>query len=217
MPGVVAVLTGADLMDIDPYFGHVEDRPIVAIDRVRHVGEPVAVVAAVDEATAEAVAAIGVEYEELPVVGTIGEALAPGAPLSRAAVRPGLFHGLTLADERDGNVCYRYAHDDGDVDGAFATAPIVVEGHATRSRASTSTRWRRTRSSRRRTARASRSGRPASTRSSCARRSPTSSACRSRGCASSCRTSAAFSSKSYTKMEPVTVAMRARPDDPSAS
>ena len=58
MPGVVAVLTGADLMDIDPYFGHaIKDRPIVAIDRVRHVGEPVAAVAAVDEATAEAAVA----------------------------------------------------------------------------------------------------------------------------------------------------------------
>ncbi len=55
MPGVVAVLTGADLLDIDPYWGHaIKDRPIVAIDRVRFAGEPVAAVAAIDEATAEA-------------------------------------------------------------------------------------------------------------------------------------------------------------------
>ena len=134
MPGVMAVLTGADLMDIDPYFGHaIKDRPIVAIDRVRHVGEPVAVVAAVDEATAEAaVAAISVEYEDLPVVGTVADALAPDAPLvHEPPIRAGLFHGLTLADEREGNVCYRYALDDGDVDGIFATAPIVVEGRYT--------------------------------------------------------------------------------------
>ena len=51
----LAVLTGADLLDIDPYWGHaIKDRPIVAIDEVRHAGEPVAAVAAVDEATAEA-------------------------------------------------------------------------------------------------------------------------------------------------------------------
>ncbi len=81
MPGVVAVLTGADLLDIDPYWGHaIKDRPIVAIDRVRFAGEPVAAVAAVDEATAEAaVRDIVVEYEELPVVGTLEEALAPDA------------------------------------------------------------------------------------------------------------------------------------------
>src|SRR4051794_6866334 len=43
IPGVVAVLTGQDLRDIDAYFGHaVRDRPIVAIDRVRFAGEPVA-------------------------------------------------------------------------------------------------------------------------------------------------------------------------------
>ncbi len=131
MPGVVAVLTGADLLDEDPYFGHaIKDRPIVAIEKVRHVGEPVAAVAALDEQTAEAaLAAIVVEYEELPVVGTIGEALGPHAPLvHEGAIRPGLFHGLQLDEQRDGNVCYRYAIDQGDVDAVFASADIVVEG-----------------------------------------------------------------------------------------
>ena len=52
---VACVLTGRDLGDIDPYYGHaLRDRPVVAIDRVRFAGEPVAVVAAEDEATAEA-------------------------------------------------------------------------------------------------------------------------------------------------------------------
>ena len=55
MPGVAAVLVGADLLDIDPYYGHaIKDRPIVAIERVRFSGEPVAAVAAEDPATAEA-------------------------------------------------------------------------------------------------------------------------------------------------------------------
>jgi len=131
MPGVVAILSGADFMDSDPYWGHaIKDRPIVAIDKVRHVGEPVAAVAAIDEATAEAaVAAIEVDYEDLPVAGTITEALAADAPLVHdGPIRPGLFHGLKLDDERDGNVCYRYAIDRGDVDGVFASAAIVVEG-----------------------------------------------------------------------------------------
>lgn len=131
LPGVVAILTGADLLDIDPHFGHaIKDRPIVALDRVRHVGEPVAAVAATDEAAAEAaVRAIDVDYEELPVAGTLAEALAPGAPLvHEGPIRPGLFHGLSLSSEREGNVCYRYALDEGDVEAAFAGADIVVEG-----------------------------------------------------------------------------------------
>jgi CO/xanthine dehydrogenase Mo-binding subunit len=131
LEGVVAVLTAADLVDGDPYWGHaIKDRPIVAIDKVRHVGEPVAAVAAVDEATAEAaVALIDVDYEELPVAGTIEQALAPDAPLIHdARIKPGLFHGLALDEERDGNICYRYAIDEGDVEGLFAGADIVVEG-----------------------------------------------------------------------------------------
>ena len=131
LDGVVAVLTGADLEDGDPYWGHaIKDRPIVAMGKVRHVGEPVAAVAAVSEAIAEAaLALIDVDYEELPVAGTIEEALAPDAPLIHdKAIKPGLFHGLALDEERDGNVCYRYAIDQGDVDGLFASAEIVVEG-----------------------------------------------------------------------------------------
>ncbi len=68
MPGVACVLTGSDLGDIDPYWGHaIRDRPIVAIDRVRFHGEPVAAVAADDEATAErALLAIDVDVRGAP-------------------------------------------------------------------------------------------------------------------------------------------------------
>lgn len=131
LDGVVAVLTGADLEGGDPYWGHaIKDRPIVAMGKVRHVGEPVAAVAATSEAIAEAaLALIDVDYEELPVAGTIEEALAPDAPLIHdKTIKPGLFHGLALDAERDGNVCYRYAIDQGDVDELFASAEIVVEG-----------------------------------------------------------------------------------------
>ncbi|HWO41962.1 MAG TPA: hypothetical protein VNO43_09185, partial [Candidatus Eisenbacteria bacterium] len=42
LTGVVAVLTRDDLTDIDPYYGHcLRDRPLIAIDRVRYIGEPV--------------------------------------------------------------------------------------------------------------------------------------------------------------------------------
>ncbi len=132
MPGVACVLTGRDLAGIDPYYGHsIKDRPIVAIDRVRFAGEPVAAVAAVTEAQAEAaLRAIRVELEELPVVATLDEALAPGAPEIHEGrpLVPGLFHGLGELAPREGNVCYRYAIDRGEIEAVFAHADVVVEG-----------------------------------------------------------------------------------------
>jgi CO/xanthine dehydrogenase Mo-binding subunit len=134
MPGVVCVLTAADLGDLDPYWGHaIRDRPIVAIDRVRFAGEPVAAVAAEDEATAAAaLERIDVSYEELDVLGTIGQALAPDAPiLHEGPLRPGLFHGLGQLAPAEGNVCYRYRLDRGEVEAVFAHADFVVEGEYT--------------------------------------------------------------------------------------
>ena len=79
----MCVLTGADLRDIDPYYGHaIKDRPILAIDKVRFHGEQVAAVAAETvAAAAAAVEVIVVEYEELPVVADVADAVADGAPL----------------------------------------------------------------------------------------------------------------------------------------
>src|SRR5262245_50084035 len=131
LPGVVCVLTAGDLGDIDPWWGHaIRDRPIVAVGKVRFAGEPVAAVAAEDEATAQAaLGRIDVEYEELPIVGTVEEALAPGAPqVNEGPLRPGLFHGLGELPPLQGNVCYRYRIDRGEVEAVFAHAEHVVEG-----------------------------------------------------------------------------------------
>ena len=98
MPGVACVLTGSDLGDIDPYWGHaIRDRPIVAIDRVRFHGEPVAAVAADDEATAErALLAIDVDVRGAPGRGhrrrgdRAGSAARQRRPAAaRALPRPG--------------------------------------------------------------------------------------------------------------------------------
>jgi CO/xanthine dehydrogenase Mo-binding subunit len=131
VPGVVCVLTGSDLAGQDPYWGHaIRDRPIVGIDKVRFAGEPVAAVAAEDEAAAlAALDAIQVEYEELPVVGTVVEATAPGAALvHEGPLRPGLFHGLGDLPPRDGNVCYRFRMDRGEIEAVLAHGDLVVEG-----------------------------------------------------------------------------------------
>ncbi|MDH3444811.1 MAG: xanthine dehydrogenase family protein molybdopterin-binding subunit [Deltaproteobacteria bacterium] len=81
LAGVRAVLTGADVRDV--YVGtRVKDQPVLAMDRVRFVGDAVAAVAADSEAIAEeAVSLIDVEYEELPHVDDAMEALKPDSPL----------------------------------------------------------------------------------------------------------------------------------------
>lgn len=132
MHGVVAVLTGEDLRDLEhPYFGHaIRDRPVIAIERVRFHGEPVVAVAAEDEATADAaLRSIIVEYDELPLVDTVEKAVAGDAPLLHdGPVVAGLFHGLGDMGERDGNVCYRHQIRNGDAAAVGAGADIVVEG-----------------------------------------------------------------------------------------
>jgi len=131
LDGVVAVLTASDLTDIDPFYGHaLRDRPIVAIDRMRFVGEPVAVVAAETQAAADlAVRQIDVQYEELPVAASLEAALAPDAPMvHEEPARPGSAHGLGRLPDRDGNVCYRYGFENGDLERAFDEAAVVVTG-----------------------------------------------------------------------------------------
>ncbi|HEY4347569.1 MAG TPA: xanthine dehydrogenase family protein molybdopterin-binding subunit [Gaiellaceae bacterium] len=131
MPGVVCVMTAADLEDIDPFFGHaVRDRPVLAIDRVRFVGEPVAAVAAETEAIATAALdAIVVDYEELAAVGSVDDALAPDAPIvQEGPLRSGPFWGGAEVPELDGNVCLHHQNVRGDVEDAFERAAFVVEG-----------------------------------------------------------------------------------------
>lgn len=83
LPGVLAVITGADVPDT--YYGVSparHDEQILAKQRVRHVGDEVAAVAALDEETAErALKLIDVEYEKLPAVFDPEQAMKPGAPL----------------------------------------------------------------------------------------------------------------------------------------
>src|SRR5260370_6382057 len=92
LPGVVAVVTGADAIKLpDPYYGvAIRDQPVLAIDKVRYVGDMVAAVAAIDEETAyRALALLDVPFDPLPPVTTIDEALAEGAPLLFAAPAAG--------------------------------------------------------------------------------------------------------------------------------
>ncbi len=72
--GVRAVITGADYPE--PYGTFIADQPIIALDKVRYQGEPVAAVAAeTEEAAREAAEKVEVEYELLPVVNTIEDSM----------------------------------------------------------------------------------------------------------------------------------------------
>jgi CO/xanthine dehydrogenase Mo-binding subunit len=131
LPGVVAVLTRDDLKDIDPYYGNcLRDRAVVATDRVRFVGEPVAVVAAEDGLIAEeALALIEVGYKELPCVANIDAALAEGAPLLHdQQAGSGEFHDVAGVGEHfGGNICHRESFTKGDPDKAFADVDEIIE------------------------------------------------------------------------------------------
>src|SRR5207253_6345192 len=75
-PGVVAIVTGADMPEKMGIMPSTQDETALAVEKVRYVGEPVAAVAALDEDTAyEALSLIDVEYEDLEPILTIEEAL----------------------------------------------------------------------------------------------------------------------------------------------
>jgi CO/xanthine dehydrogenase Mo-binding subunit len=132
LDGVVAVLIGDDVLDINPYYGHaIKDRPLIAIDRVRFAGEPlVAVAAETPEIAADAMELVEVDYEPLPQAITIDEALSDDAPHLHVTtlLRKGLFHGLGDFALEPGNICYHHAFSRGDVESNFTSADLVVEG-----------------------------------------------------------------------------------------
>ncbi len=118
LPGVLDVITGSDVPDKSYGVSPARyDEQVLAQERVRCVGDEVAAVAAVDEATAEeALALIEVEYEELPAVFDPEEAIKPGAPL----IHP---ENPRYAN----NINTRVEWDFGDVEQGFAEADHVRE------------------------------------------------------------------------------------------
>ena len=128
-PGVVAVFTGADLeadgvgglicgwtiTQADGETHKAPKHPVIAVGKVRHVGEVVAMVIAETPAqAADARDMIDVDYEELPAVSAIGKTFDDGAPL--------------LHEDAPGNVCYSWDVGDKDAaDAAFSNAHHVAK------------------------------------------------------------------------------------------
>lgn len=120
-PGVIAVLTGADMVELTNPLAQLAPNPdlvappyyALATDKVRLVGDPVAIVIAEDRYTAEdARQLIEVDYEPLDAVATIDQALDPSSP--------------PVWEEAGGNVVYRGSQTYGDTAAAFAAADRVV-------------------------------------------------------------------------------------------
>ena len=132
LAGVYRVVTGEDIKKLipEPYYGPAfHDQPILALDKVRHVGEPVAVVLASDPHIAEqAVALIAAEYDELPAVYDEVAAMAPDIVVHDMLKPAGTFADLKhLKGRTNTNIALDYHLRRGDVEAALPGAARVVE------------------------------------------------------------------------------------------
>ena len=136
LPGVKAVMTGADLPDhpfefVGPErlavnFWHIT-RNIMAREKVLYEGHAVAAVAAISNVIANrALALIDVDYEVVPHVIDVEEAMAEDAPLLFDDM---ITRGVDPAPERPSNVSKRVGFEIGDLDAGFAEADEIVEKH----------------------------------------------------------------------------------------
>ena len=142
MPGVVGVVVADDLKDLFPRFGHIiADHYILATEKVRYYGEPVAIVVAETLAAAcDAAEAVIISYEDLPAAMNVSEATAEAAPLVHAqhyaASADESFTVLTQATAenevagqsrpRTDNVAHEVTMGWGDVDACWDKAAAVV-------------------------------------------------------------------------------------------
>src|SRR6516164_3423222 len=130
--GVAHVITGEDVRKIipRPFYGPAfHDQPVLALDKVHYVGEPVAVVLATDPYVAdEAVQLISAEYDELPAVFDEVEAVSSQAVVHDELKPAGTFPDLKhLQGRRNTNVALDFHLRRGDVDKAFAAADHIFE------------------------------------------------------------------------------------------
>jgi 4-hydroxybenzoyl-CoA reductase subunit alpha len=115
LPGVVAIITGADLPISYGILPVSQDEHALCTDKVRFIGDPVAAVAAIDEDVAfEAINLIEVEYEILPSIANIDEAILIDEPRIQ-----------TYGDH--GNIHKKVHLEFGDLDAGFAEADYVRE------------------------------------------------------------------------------------------
>ena len=115
MDGVLETLVGEELPNTFGIMPVSEDEHALAIDTVRFVGDPLAAIAAVSEDVAHAAAlAVKVEYELLPTISSVEEALATPEPQIH-----------DYAD--DGNMHKKVSLKFGDIEGGMQDADLILE------------------------------------------------------------------------------------------
>ncbi len=133
MPGVKAVMSGADLVHfpvdkpvmVGPADMRFVSRNVMAREKVLYAGHAVAAVAATSVKIAQdALALIDVEYDVLPHVIDVDEAIKPDAPILHDFLRTG---GIDPKPETASNVANRLEFSLGDLEEGFAAADVVVE------------------------------------------------------------------------------------------
>lgn len=126
LPGVWAVLTGNDL----PYkVGlYLVDKSILAVDKARYQGEPVAAVAAeTEEIATRAIELIEVEYEELPAVLDVREAIKKDSPLVHENLGDYKYMKGVFFPEPGTNIANHFKLRKGDVERGFSQSDYIVE------------------------------------------------------------------------------------------
>ena len=133
LPGVRAVITQDCLPVVSPYIGGlIKDLPIVALEKVRYAGDIVAAVAANDEGIAEeALGRIDVDYEELPAVFSVEEAVEKKAHLVHEVIRrtrePEYGKGAVYVRHADGNLCHHFRLERGEIQKGFEESHFIFE------------------------------------------------------------------------------------------
>ena len=121
LPGVVAVMTADDVPGRKDFGVHEIDWPVLCYDKVRYVGDAIALVAAESEAIAEAaLKLIEVDYEPLPVVAGPKQAAHPDAPLVHE-------HAEKISKEAHGNFLAHFNLENGNLADGFASSDVVIE------------------------------------------------------------------------------------------
>ncbi|MFN8443957.1 MAG: molybdopterin cofactor-binding domain-containing protein [Caldilineaceae bacterium] len=115
LPGVVVVLTADDIPGRKDCGVHEVDWPVLCYDKVRYMGDAIALVAAESEEIAEeALKLIEVDYEPLPVLSDPKQAAQPGAVLLHPHHEGGNFKAI-------------YNLENGDIAAGFAASDVVIE------------------------------------------------------------------------------------------
>ncbi len=117
MPGIAGVVTAADIKGTNILKYLQDDRPVLCSDKVHYIGDPICIVAAKTKVQAEeALQAIKLELEELPVLENPSQAMAADSP----RVHP----------DRE-NLCYQQPQIKGDAEAALADSASVIEARFT--------------------------------------------------------------------------------------